>query len=229
MPETTQPATTQFTIGAEVSCRDGACGKVTRVIVDPVARALTHLVVEPKHGQGPDRLVPLDLVDTTTGEVELNCTEAQFDKLDVAEETRFLEGASGYPGYGRGQALSWPYYGMGMGGMGMMGGMGLGAAGAVPLTVTTDTVPDGEVEVHRGDRVEATDGDIGRVQGFVIDPRDHHVTHVLLQEGHPWGSKEVAIPIGNVTRVDDGIKLNISKRHIEDLPPIAIDRLKEEK
>ena len=223
MAETTQSTTTEFTIGAEVRCSDRACGKVSRVIVDPVARALTHLVVEPKHGRGPGRLVPLALVDTTTGDVELSCTEAQFEKLDVAEETRFLQGASGYAGYSQGQALSWPYYGMGMGGMGMMGGMGLGMAGSVPQAVTIDTVPAGEVDVHRGDHVQATDGDIGRVQGLVIDPRDHHVTHVLLQEGHLWGRKEVAIPIGSVTRVDDGIKLSITKQQVEDLPPVDVD------
>ena len=43
---------TPFTIGSEVSCSDGACGEVSRVIVDPVARVVTHLVVEPTHRQG---------------------------------------------------------------------------------------------------------------------------------------------------------------------------------
>ena len=35
--------TTPFTIGADASCTDGACGKMTRVVVDPIARAITHL------------------------------------------------------------------------------------------------------------------------------------------------------------------------------------------
>ena len=89
-------------------------------------------------------------------------------------------------------------------------------------TVTYDTIPLGEVEVRRGDRVHATDGDIGRVQGLVIDPRSHHVTHVLLQEGHLWGRKEVSIPISAVTRVDDGIWLSITKQDVADLPPVDI-------
>jgi hypothetical protein len=53
-------AETPFTIGADARCTDGACGKVIRVVVDPVARAVTHLVVEPKHRHGLGRLVPLD-------------------------------------------------------------------------------------------------------------------------------------------------------------------------
>ena len=205
---------TSFTIGASASCTDGVCGKVTRVVVDPVARTITHLVVEPKHWHGPGRLVPLDLIDATTGEIRLRCTLAEFEELDPAEETQFLPGIPGYPGYGPEQVLFMPYYGTGT-------GMGTGAA-SVPLTVTYDAVPLDEVEVRRGEHVHATDGHIGRVQGLVIDPGSRHVTHVLLQEGHLWGRKEVAIPIGAVTGVDDGIRLSITKQQVQDLPPVDI-------
>jgi sporulation protein YlmC with PRC-barrel domain len=222
-------ATRQFTIGSDASCSDGICGAVSRVVVDPVARAVTHLVVEPNHPKGLGRLVPLDLVEAGDGDIQLRCTTAEFEKLDPAEETQFLPGNDGYLGYGREQAYSWPYYGLGgaamggpmSGGMGMAGG-GLGS-GTGSETVTYDAVPLGEVSVRRGDHVHAADGDIGKVQGLVIDPRSHHVTHVLLQEGHLWGSKEVAIPISAVTRVDDGIRLKITKQDVQDLPPVDVD------
>ena len=204
--------TESFTIGAGASCTDGACGEVTCVVVDPLARAVTHLVVEPKHRHGAARLVPLDLVDATTGEIRLRCSLAEFEELDPAEETQFLPGTPGYPGYDPEQVLYMPYYGMGM-----------GMAGAyAPVTVTYDAVPLDEVEVRRGEHVHATDGHIGKVQGLVIDPDSHHVTHVLLQEGHLWGRKEVAIPIGAVIGVDDGIRLNLTKQQVQDLPPVDI-------
>lgn len=212
--------TTEFTIGADVSCTEGDCGKVLRVVVDPIARAVTHLVVEPKHRQGLGRLVPLDLVDATTGEIRLRCTMAEFEQLDSAEETQFIPGSSGYAAYGPGQVVSWPYYGLGSG-TGTVAGMDAEMAG-VSQTVTYDKVPLGEVEVRRGGHVHATDGDIGRVQGLVIDPADQHVTHVLLQEGHLWGRKEVAIPISAVTNIEDGIQLNITKQDVQDLPPVDI-------
>ena len=208
--------TTQFTIGAGVSCSDGACGKVSRVVVDPVARTVTHLVVEPKHRLDVGRLVPLGLADATADQIRLRCTLADFEKLDPAEETQFLPGTPGYPGYDPEQVLWMPYYSMGMGmGGGMAGNYG-------PQTVTYDTVPLDEVEVRRGEHVHATDGHIGKVQGLVIEPKSHRVTHVLLQEGHLWGRKEVAIPIGAVTGVDDGIRLNITKQQVQDLPPVDI-------
>jgi sporulation protein YlmC with PRC-barrel domain len=213
--------TTEFTIGSEVACSDGVCGELSRVVVDPIARALTHLVVEPRNRPGAGRLVPIELVDSTAEEIQLRCAMSEFEALEDAEETRFLPGASGAWGYGQGQMLSLPYYGLGMGGMGM-GGMGMGID-AGPQSVTYDRVPAGEVEVRRGEHVHAADGPIGQVQGLVIDPADHHVTHVLLDEGHLWGKKRVAIPISAVTDVKDGVRLNLTKDQVRDLPPVELD------
>ena len=210
--------TTSFTIGSDASCTDGTCGEVSRVVVDPVARAVTHLVVEPKGRQGLGRLVPLDLVDATEGEIRLRCTVAEFEALDPAEETQFVPGSKGYASYGPEQVLSWPYSSLG-GSAGVAGD----TVSGVSETVTYDTVPAGEVEVRRGEHVHAADGEIGQVEGLVIDPRDHRVTHVLLQQGHLWGRKEVAIPISAVTGVDDGIQLNITKHEVQELPPVDID------
>jgi sporulation protein YlmC with PRC-barrel domain len=210
--------TAQFEIGAEASCSDGGCGEVTRVIVDPVAEAVTHLVVEPGHRRDPGRLVPLDLVDATGGRIRLRCTLAEFGKLEPAEETRFIPGTISYGGYGPGQVSYWPYYGMGPGGLGT-GGLGMG--GQYPSqTVTDDSIPAGEVEIRRGDHVQASDGHIGRVQGLVIDRRTGHMTHVLLQEGHLWGRRQVAIPVSAVASTTDGIQLRISKQEVQDLPPV---------
>jgi sporulation protein YlmC with PRC-barrel domain len=216
---------TEFTIGSDVACRDGVCGELKRVVVDPVAKALTHLVVEPKHGGGAGRLVPVALVDSTGQEIRLSCSSSEFDRLESAEESEFLPGASDHWGYGQGQILSWPYHGlgMGMGGVGM-GGMGLDDVNVGAQTIVRERVPLGEVQVRRGEHVHATDGDIGRVQGLIVDPADHHVTHVLLDEGHLWGKKEVAIPIGAVTSVADGVRLSLSKDEVDALPPVEVDR-----
>jgi sporulation protein YlmC with PRC-barrel domain len=213
---------TQFTIGAQARCTDGVCGEVSRVVVDPVAETVTHLVVEPQGREGLARLVPLDLVDASPGDVRLHCTLADFEQLDPAEDTQFVPGSGGYAAYGPQQVSAWPYYGL-TPDAGMPGGVDLGVAGFSP-TITYDRVPLGEVEVRRGDPVEATDGRIGHIQGLIVDPGDHQVTHVLLQEGHLWGRKDVAIPIKAVSRVGDAIRLNISKHEVRDLPPVDFAR-----
>ena len=208
-----------FAIGADVTGTDGPCGRIARVVVDPVARDVTHLVVEPAHWKGLGRLVPLSLVEASASGVRIRCSQAEFEQLDAAEETEFIAGGGSFGPYGGGDVLAWPYYGL--------GGMGAaGAAAAVPPAITYDTVPVGEVEVRRGDRVHAADGSIGHVEGLVIDRGSAHVTHVLLTEGHLWGRKEVAIPIAAVTSVEaDGIRLSLTRQQVGDLPPVDIEHL----
>jgi len=211
----TMAETAQFTIGAAASCSDGPCGQVRRVIVDPVAEAVTHLVVGPEHPRGLGRLVPVGLIDAAAGQIRLRCTLAEFARLSWAKETHFLPKSGAWPGYAPGQVLSWPSYGA-------VSFMGAGM-GNRPQTVTSHSVPVGEVEIRRGEHVHAADGDIGRVQGLVIDPGSHGVTHVLLQEGHLWGRREVAIPISAVASTGDGIRLTIARQQVQDLPPADID------
>jgi sporulation protein YlmC with PRC-barrel domain len=79
--------------------------------------------------------------------------------------------------------------------------------------------------VRRNERVYANDGEIGRVEGLVIDPRSHHVSHVLLQEGHLFGRREVTIPISAVTGVEDGVHLNITKQQVANLPVVNTNDL----
>jgi sporulation protein YlmC with PRC-barrel domain len=199
---------TVFTIGSEVVCTDGVCGHLGRVVVDPVAHTLTHLVVEPRHRRETSRLVPIDLVESTAKDIRLRCMMSEFKAFEHAEETQFLPGATGEWSYGQGQMLSLPYFGLGIG---------------IRQATTYDRVPAGEVEVRRGEHVHATDGAVGRVRGLVIDPSDHHVTHVLLDEGHLWGQKRVAIPIGAVRDVEDGVRLSLTKDEVRDLPPVDLD------
>ena len=217
--------TTTFTMGSEVRGTDGVCGTLRRVVVDPVARSLTHLVVEPQHRERDGHLVPIELVATAGPEIELSCPLAEFENLEPAQEVRFLPGARGQWGYRQEEMLSWPYYGLGPAGGGVgIGGMGPNwSANADMRAASYEHIPAGEIQVRRGEHVHATDGLIGRVRGLVVDPSDHHVTHVLLDEGHLWGLKQVALPIGAVTGVDDGVLLDLTKDQVRDLPPIELD------
>ena len=207
---------TQFAIGAKASCSDGPCGEVRRLVIDPATDALTHLVIQPGRRREDGRLVPADLAEATAGEIRLRCTRAEFDRLDRAEEDDVVERTDG--GGLLGDALvhegGEAYAPMGPGGF-----YDVGPQPVHRRVITEDVVPVGEAQVRPGDHVHAADGEIGRVRGFLVDPGDHRVTHVLLQEGHLWGRKEVAIPIGAVTGVEDGIRLNITKQQVENLPP----------
>jgi PRC-barrel domain protein len=212
----------RFRIGAEVEGTDGTCGELTGVIIDPVARALTHLIVKPRHHHGFGRLVPIDLVDADGDRVRLSCTVSQFLGLDEGEETQLLTVADATSGYARGQAYQPTGFDLGPAGGRTESGMGAPGFGhhAAREEIASDRVPAGEVEVKRGDPVHASDGFIGSVEGLIVDPAGHHVTHVLLAEGHFWGRKQVAIPIGAMTRRDQEIRVDLTKEQIEALPPV---------
>jgi hypothetical protein len=207
-------AETEYTIGARASCSDGHCGEVLRLTVDPATDTITHLVIQPGHDKEAARLVPVHLVETTDGGVRLRCTRTEFDQLDHAEKLE-LGGALG-SGFG---------YNIGGDAFARVGGPGsveLINMGPVPgghKTLFEDVVPMGEEHVRPGDRVHAVDGEIGRVQGFLVNPGDNRLTHVVLQEGHLWGHEEVAIPISAVTGIDAGIRVNLTKEQIGKLPP----------
>jgi sporulation protein YlmC with PRC-barrel domain len=219
-------------IGAQVSCTDGECGELVRVIFNPVTNTVTHLAVAPKHHERLGRyhkelgrLVPIELVEASDPTIRLRCTLAEFEQLDSAEEDQLLPYTNPESGIvSGGGAASWPLYQL------HADAMPLGAAGFVhldapenPQPVASDRIPLGEVEVHRGDEVHASDGPIGAVEGLVIDPRDHHVTHVLLKEGHLWGRKEVAIPISALVENDVGwIRVGMTKQEVGDLPAVRL-------
>ena len=51
---TTPDKESPYAIGVGVSCTDGECGHLHRIIIDPESKALTHLVVGPDaHGARP--------------------------------------------------------------------------------------------------------------------------------------------------------------------------------
>ena len=201
-------------IGVDAACSDGYRGEVRGVVIDPAAGTVTHIVVEPKGRSGLARLVPLDLADVRPGVLELRCTETEFKGLAAAEET-LADFVPGYPGPVQLLPPGWRDAG------------GPTVAGdsipRIPDQETIDIVPPGEVEEHRGDHVHATDGDIGQVHGLRIDPDSRQVTHVLVREGPAWARKEVAIPFGNVTGFDDGLRLSMTRQQVRDLPRVDIE------
>ena len=142
---------------------------------------------------------------------------SQFERLQEAAETQIVPGALGELGSGPDHKLSAPYYGRGGMGLAMAVGTGLGT-GTAPRRITSDRIPAGKVEVRAGEHVHATDGPVGKVRGLTVLTRRHQVTHILLDEGHLWGKRRVAIPIGAVAGFSDGVRLSLTRDEVRDLP-----------
>lgn len=204
-------------MSAEVHCTDGLCGRSTYVLVNPVKEEITHLVVKQSEAPHTERVVPIGAVkDTAADVILLRYTTEQFSKLDSFIEEEYIREEMPDPdsspiGFsGGGNYVLWPY---------------TTPKRTEMVRVETKRIPMGELAIRRGTAVEATDGPIGHVDEFMVDPSCEHVTHLIMREGHLWGKKDVSIPVDEIDRMENGtVYLKLSKREVEALPTIPTRR-----
>jgi uncharacterized protein YrrD len=218
-------------LGTPVHCADGACWELADIVIDPSTRRVTYLVVQPHDRHDLARLVPVDLArerDGSDATIELACTIAEIAQLELVQRSAYLrlgEFPVEDPGWEVGikEIFALPYYGsFAPGGL----GADMGATDYDPhVTMGYDRVPKGEVEVRRSSSVTSSDGDhLGHVDGFVID-LEQQILHFVLEHGHLWGKREVAIPIAAVGGiVSDGVILSLSTDEVGALKQVGVHR-----
>jgi sporulation protein YlmC with PRC-barrel domain len=96
----------------------------------------------------------------------------------------------------------------------------LADAAEVLQSSLSDSPPSGHLAVRGDQPVHSSNGEIGKIRAVMVDARSRQVTHILLQEGHLWGKREVAIPWGSVTSVDGGVHVSLTSEAIKGLPPV---------
>jgi sporulation protein YlmC with PRC-barrel domain len=211
-------------LGTSVRCSDDVFGELADVVIDPITKRVTHLVVQPHEGHSLARLVPIELAeDAENGkqEISLRCTVEDVRRLEHVQEFAYLrlgESPASDPDWDVGieDVLALPYY----------EGAGLGDYTGTfdDAGVTYDRVPKGDVEIRRSSTVATADEQfLGTVDGFVVE--DDQITHFVLKRGHLWGTREITIPIGAVAKVEtDAILLSLSKAQVEELPAVRLHR-----
>ena len=190
-----------------------------RVLIAPIA------IGEPNWSE---RLLPVSV----TKEQVRNSPDIDTDKpISRQHEVRYL----GYYGY--------PYY---WGGTGLLGG------GAYPTMmmpgygglVSTPHSPQSEAEKsfereeaarHENDdphlrsckavmgyHVQATDGDIGHIQGLLVDEQTWAIRYVIVNTSNWWMGHQVLIApqwIENVSWPDATVSVNVTRQAVKDSPP----------
>jgi sporulation protein YlmC with PRC-barrel domain len=204
-------------VGAEVHCADGLCGRSTYVLINPVRKEVTHLVIKEAESPHEERVVPIEAVIKTAPDVILlRYTRDGLGKMTPFIQTEYIREKmpdaeyipSGFVGMG--SYWLWPY--------------------AVPdrtqvVAVEHKQIPLGELAIKRGTGVEATDGRVGWVDELLVNPENEHITHLVMREGHLWGQKDITIPVSEIDRIEgDTVYLTLSKDAIEALPAIPMHR-----
>lgn len=201
-----------ISINAEVFCTDGDCGHVTHVLINPVTRKVTHLIVK-EHGiLGQRRMVPVEfMIHSTPEKIKLSLDKASFHHLENFISIKYVGGEKSFDVY-----LPEQYF-------------------MHPLLVPDDdfdytthyikgeNIPEGELAISHGSEVYAKDGPVGKVGEFLVSSQNDKITHIILQEGHIWNRKQITIPVSAIEHIEvDGVHLKLSKEAISELPDTPV-------
>lgn len=201
-------------IQAKVVCTDGPCGESETVILNPETREVTHVVVKAKDlASGEHHLVPIDQVAETSRDlIRLRCSQAELAQMDLFVETHYTHTQ-------KEPTIDWPVdY----------------TTRSVPRATlsepryakeTVERIPPGELAIRRGTKVAARDGQVGHVGELVVDLQTGHISHMLLEQGHLWGKREITLPVSAIDYVmEDTIYLKLDKKAIAALPAVPVKR-----
>ena len=208
----------EIPLNAQVECSDGVCGRSMYVLINPIMNDITHVVVRGDNSPNSEYLVPVEFIDETIADtIRLSCGKTELEKMELFNQTDCIEekGSDMYISNrnvigGVGTTFFLPY---------------VTADRSVETSVNYQQIPPGQLAVHRGTRVEATDGYVGTVDEFVVDPKSCQITHLVMREGHLWGQKDVIIPLSTIgDTLGDTVFLKLDKHQIETLPTFPVNR-----
>jgi uncharacterized protein YrrD len=204
-------------LGTSIRCTDGATRELVDVVIDSSSSRVTHLVVRPAQHAEDARLVPISFANHTetddATEISLNCSAADLERFDPVHEFDVLRA-----GERRDEDPKWD---VGVEDIVVSPNYAPSAfgdyVGAVDsgVTISYDRVPKGEIELRHASSVYSADGhDLGSVDGVVVDDGDR-LTHLLLERGHLWWRREVALPAEMISKFEsDMLTLGVTKREL---------------
>jgi hypothetical protein len=203
-------------IGAAVHCTDGPGGQITSIILNPITERVTDVVVHEPGFLGGDVIVPVAQFEQATPDrLQMRLSRDELAGMPGFLTNRYLLPSDAFlettlsGAYPHGGLYWSPYIEL----------------DAEQYATTFEAIPLDELAMRRSDRVEAIDGRVGRIDGFVVDTQSDGITHLLLREGHLWGAKEVTIPISGIKDIQDGVvHLNLRKQEIAALPTVKVRR-----
>jgi uncharacterized protein YrrD len=198
-------ATMDISVGAHVRCTDGTAGVCEVVIVRPDDGAVTDIVVSEKRWSKSRRLVPVDLIESATREeIRLRCTVEELHRLDDFDETERVE-----PRYeDRIEALPGAY--------------GIAILEPTryltqPAMIHDEEIPGGDVPIDRHAEVDATDGNVGHVEGFLLGDDDRVTSVVVRSRSLPH--RRFVVPASAVAEIaDERVRLGLDRDAVHALP-----------
>lgn len=202
-------------LNVDVFCADGPGGRSSTIVLNPITMEITHFVVKAQH---EEYLVPLDLIaESSPSSIQLRCLTDELVSLARFVRVEFL-GAEELDIEGdlqrtavESDASYWPYASI--------------DDSYVEKYGQVEQVPHHELAIHRSAQVQASDGHIGQVDEFVVNPANNHISHLILRRGHFWGQRQITIPVTEIDTIEqDSVYLKLTKDEVKALPTVSVRR-----
>ena len=187
-------------LGCAVRCTDGPFGELADVVIDPIAKRVTHLVVRPHHHANRARLVPIGQARDDGDAIALDCSRRGRRGAGAGARVAYLrvgEFPVADPDWDVGvqDVLALPLYQE-------ADGFATVVDPDPHVMISYDRIPKHTVEIRRSSSVMSSDGHhVGHVDGFLVGADG--TADVVLERGHLWGKREIVIPAASIASVDD--------------------------
>lgn len=203
-------------LGTSIRCADGATRELVDVVIDSSSSRVTHLVIQPAQHAEDARLVPISLASRAEdgeSEISLNCGAADLERFDPVHKFEILRAGE--------RPNEDPKWDVGVEDIVVAPNYAPTAFGDYggsldsDVTISYDRVPKGEIELRQASSVYSADGHhLGSVDAVVVDDGDR-LTHLLLERGHLWWKREVALPAEAISKFEsDMLTLSLTKREL---------------
>ena len=195
---------------AKVFCTGDICGHITHIVINPITNKVTDVVIRDQELPQVERLIPVELITKSSSDtVQLNISKNRINSFPPFRYTHFIKATTPVKSVGLPIPMMWPYV--------------VSQEKLIPFEA--EGIPPDELAIRRNAHVNATDGQVGKVDEFLIDPGTGNITHLVLREGHLWGQKDVTIPVSEIERIEqDTVFLKLDKEDIARLPTVPTNR-----
>lgn len=216
--------------GLVIRATDGELGKVDQLFFDDETWAIRYLTVDTGGWLGLKQVLisPFAVVHTDwpARRLDVALTKKQVEKspdidtrrpVSRQQETGYL-GYYGYPNYWGG-----PY----------LWGSTPNPSLAVPIPTSGEPLPHSSIQQESldshlrstaavtGYHIEATDGEVGHVEGFVVDEEAWAIRYVEVATRNWWPGKKVLVSpewIKQVSWAESKVSINLTREAIKDAP-----------
>jgi hypothetical protein len=209
--------------GDTVDCCDGALGLLSDIVLEPIARRVTHLVVRPAEPLAPARLVPYELVrsDQSSGRLTLTCTVQDAHRLEsvraisnTALDQEPVEDPDWEVGVQDVQPM--PHYDTGA-------FVDYGPTAELEVVRVYDRIPKGHVELRHESTVTTSDGHwAGSLDGMLVE--GEQLSDLILGRGHLWWRRQLVVALDQIAAIQtDDVVIRPSKSELGKLRARAED------